>query len=189
MDARHFLGQRLAFIEQLYVNGATPFIERKRKVEAKEEPFTPPYSEDLEPTFISEWLEAEESLQVMGRTCISLLSASFHLYLKFWERQLGRPAAIPYKSAFKRGWLNGYKAYFLGEFNVIFENSPCNLHLLEELVLSRNRVQHPELITDQSSYYSSDDLMKLPSPFFIDDRDRELLADMGDGERSWLLTP
>ena len=167
MDARHFLDQRLAFIEQLYANGATPFIERKRKIEVKEEPFVPPHSEYLEPAFISEWLEAEESLQVMGHTCTSLLSASFHLYLKSWERQLGRPVTIKYKSAFARGWLNGYKAYFLGEFNVIFENSPCNLNFLEEIVLARNRVQHPELITDRGPYYSSDDLKKLPSPFFI----------------------
>jgi hypothetical protein len=29
----------------------------------------------------------------------------------------------------------------------------------------------------------------LPSPFFIDDRDRELLAEMEEGERSWLMPP
>ena len=189
MNVRYFLGERLAFIEQLYCKGAAPFIERKRKIEAEEEPFVPPYSEDPEPAFLSEWLEAEESLQVIGRTCISMLSASFHLYFKTWERQLGRPVDDSYKSAFKRGWFNGYKAYFQGQFNIIFENSPCNLNLLEELALARNRVQHPESITDQSSHYSADDLKKLPSPFFIDDRDRELLAEMEEGERSWLMPP
>jgi hypothetical protein len=66
MDVRYFLGERLDFTEQLYVNSAAPFIERKRKIEAEEEPFVPPYSEDPEPAFLSEWLEAEESLQVRG---------------------------------------------------------------------------------------------------------------------------
>jgi hypothetical protein len=37
MDVRYFLGERLAFTEQLYVNSAAPFIERKRKIEAEEE--------------------------------------------------------------------------------------------------------------------------------------------------------
>lgn len=189
MDVRYFLGKRLAFIEQLYVNSSAQFIERKRKIEAEEEPFVPPYSEDPEPAFLSEWLETEESLQVIGHACISMLSASFHLYLKTWERQLGVPIDDSYKSAFKRGWFNGYKVYFQRQFNVIFEESSCNLELLEELALARNRVQHPESITNQSSYYSADDLKKLPSPFFIADRDRELLAEMEEGERSWLMPP
>ena len=189
MDIRYFLGERLAFIEQLYVNSAAPFIERKRKIEAEEEPFVPPYSEDPEPAFLSEWLEAEESLQVIGRTCISMLSASFHLYFKTLERQLRRPVDDSYRSVFKRGWFNGYKAYFQREFTVSFEGSPCNLNLLEELALARNRVQHPESITEQSSHYSADDLKKMPSPFFIDDRDRGLLAGMEEGERSWLMPP
>jgi hypothetical protein len=116
-----------------------------------------------------------------------MLSASFHLYFKTLERQLRRPVDDSYSSAFKRGWFNGYKAYFQRQFNVSFESSPCNLNLLEELVLARNRAQHPESITEQSSHYSANDLKKLPSPFFIDDRDRELLAEMEEGERSWLM--
>ena len=73
MDVRYFLDQRLAFIEQLYVNSAVSFIERKRKIEAEEKPFVPPYSEDPEPAFLSEWLEADESLQVLGGSCVSML--------------------------------------------------------------------------------------------------------------------
>lgn len=189
MDVSYFLGERLAFIEQLYANSAAPFIERKRKIQAEEEPFVPPYSEDPEPAFLSEWLEAEESLQVIGHTCISMLSASLHLYFKTVERQLRRPINDSYKAVFRRGWFNGYKAYFQQEFTVNFEGSLCNLNLLEELTLVRNRVQHPESIAAQSSHYSPDDLKKMPSPFFVDDRDRELLAGMEEGERSWLMPP
>ncbi len=134
-------------------------------------------------------MEAEESLQVIGRTCISMLSASLHLYFKTWERSVGIRVDDSYKSDFKRGWFNGYKAYFNRQFGVDFAKCPCNLTLLEELALARNRVQHPESITLQSSHYSEDDLKKLPSPFFVDERDRELLAEMDERERGWLLPP
>lgn len=187
MDLRYFLGERLAFTEQLYNNCSAPYIDRQRKIEAEEEPYIPPYSEDGDPPFLEEWLEAEESLQVIGRTCISMLSASLHLYLKHWEKQLGRSAKDSYESAFKkRGWFHGYREYFKGEFNVLFEKSPCDLTLLEELTLARNRVQHPESITMQSSHYSRDDLGKLPNPFFVDEAHRNML---NEGEWNWLMPP
>ena len=56
MDIRYFLEQRLAFIKQLYLNGASPFDDRKRKIENEEAPFIPPYSEDGEPAYLNEWL-------------------------------------------------------------------------------------------------------------------------------------
>jgi tRNA(Ile)-lysidine synthase len=189
MDVRYFLGERLSFIEQLYVNSSAPFIERKRKIDAGEAPFVAAYIEDPEPAFLSEWLEAEESLQVIGRACVSMLSASFNLYFKTWEKQLGVPAAHSYQAEFKKGWLNGYKAYFQRQFGIAFAESPCNLDLLEELVLVRNRVQHPESLTTQSSHYSLDNLKKFPRPFFIDGRELEYLVEMGEGERSWLGPP
>jgi hypothetical protein len=189
LDVRHFLERRLSFVSQLYTNSAVSFVERKRMIEAEEEPFVPPYSEDGEPPFLVEWLEAEESLQVLGHACVSMLAASFHLYLKATERQLRVPAGGKYKADFKRGWFNGYKAYFLGEFNVVFEDSQCNISLLEELVLARNRVQHPESITSRSTHYSKDDLKKVHSPYFIDGRDIELFSAQEEGERNWLMPP
>lgn len=189
MDVRYFLEQRLLFVKQLYINSSTPFAEKKRLIEAGEEPYVPPYSEDGEPPFIAEWLEAEESLQVIGHACISMLAASFHLYFKATERQLRRIDKDKYKSNFKQGWFNGYNAYFRGEFGIKFEDSQCNLALLEELVLARNRVQHPESITSQSNRYSEDDLKKLNSPFFINSRDIEIFNEQEEGERNWLLPP
>ena len=189
MDVRHFLEQRLLFVSQLYANSVTSFVEKKRMIEAKEYPYVPPYSEDGEPPFLIEWIEAEESLQVLGHACVSMLSASFHLYFKATERRLRVLAGSKYKSAFKSGWFHGYKAYFLGEFNVVFENSQCNLDLLEELVLVRNRVQHPESITTHRTDYSRDDLKKLHSPIFMDPRDIDLFSGQEVGERNWLVSP
>lgn len=189
MDVRFFLEQRLSFISQLYTNSSKSFVETKRLIEAEEESYVSPYSEDGEPPFLTEWIEADDSLQVLGHACVSMLSASFHLYLKGLEHQRCIPAGKKYAAEFKRGWFNGYKAYFYGEFEIGFEASQCNLGLLEELVLARNRVQHPEWITSQRTHYSKEDMKKLPSPFFISSRDIELFSEQEDGERGWLMQP
>lgn len=189
MNVRYFLKQRLEFIRQFYVNSSATYIERKRLIEAEEEPFVPPYSEDPEPAFLDEWIEAEESLQVLGRTCISMLSAIFHLYLKTWEREIGIPVDDFLKADFKNGWLNGYKAYFARHFNIRFDDSPSDLAVLEEIVLARNRIQHPESITMDSLHYSDSDLKKLQHPFFIDENDASLFSETEEGERAWLTAP
>lgn len=189
MDVQYFLNRRVDFIRQFYEMSAAPFIERKRQIEAEEEPFVPPYSEDPEPPFLAEWLEAEESLQVLGRTCISMLAAVFHLYFKTWERQIGIPVDASLKGDFKNGWFNGYKAYFERHFKIRFADSPAQIGVLEEIVLVRNRAQHPESITMDSSHYSESDLKKLSHPFFIDENDASLFSEIEEGERAWLMLP
>lgn len=189
MNVRYFLSRRLDFIRQFYKMSSAPFIERKRLIEAEEEPFIPPCSEDPEPAFLEEWLEAEESLQVLGRTCISMLAAVFHLYFKTWERQIGIPVNASFKGDFKNGWFNGYKAYFSRHFRVRFEEGPFRLGVLEEIVLVRNRDQHPESITMDSAHFSENDLEKLPHPFFIDENDPSLFSEIEEGERAWLMAP
>lgn len=189
MDVRYFLNRKVNFIRQFYKMSSAAFIERKRQIESEEEPYVPPYSEDPEPAFLEEWLEAEESLQVVGRTCISMLAAVFHLYFKTWERQIGIPVDASLKADFKNGWFNGYKAYFARHFRIRFEDSPSKLGVLEEIVLVRNRDQHPESITMDSSYYSDSDLKKLSHPFFIDENDALLFSEAEEDERAWLMAP
>jgi len=190
VNVRYFLKQRVDFIRQLYVTSSAAYIERKRLIEAEVEPFIAPYSEDPEPPFLDEWLEAEESLQVLRRTCISMLAAVFHLYFKAWERQVEIPVDdMLKKTEFKNGWLNGYKAYFAIHFQIRFEDSPVDLAILEEIVLARNRIQHPESITTDSTYYSNSDLNKLPHPFFIDGNDDSFFGDIEASERAWLMAP
>ncbi|WP_424191524.1 hypothetical protein ACMYR3_09245 [Ampullimonas aquatilis] len=189
MDVSFFLNRRIAFIRQLYVTASESYIERKRRIEAKVEPFIPPYSEDGEPPFLEKWLEANESLQVLGHSCISMLAATLHLYFKTKERHIGIAVDDSLKPDFKKGWFNGYKAYFACRVSIRFEDGPVNLAILEELVLARNRIQHPESITCQSMHYSDDDLQKLPPhPFFLDEKERALLAEE-DGQCTWLIPP
>lgn len=76
MDLCFFLKERTKFIRQFYNNASLAFDEIKRKIEQEEEPYVQPYSENEEPAFLEEWIKAEESLHVLGYSCISMLSAS-----------------------------------------------------------------------------------------------------------------
>ena len=122
MDVRYFLERRITFIVQLYERSSAPFIEIKRKIEASEAPYIPPYSEDGEPPFIAEWIEADESMQVLGGAGISMLSAAFHLYFRTWEREFGVPVDKALHATIKnKGWFHGYRKYYLKNFGIKFE--------------------------------------------------------------------
>jgi hypothetical protein len=90
MQVLYFLNERTKFIRHFYLTAGEPFRETIRKIEDRESPFhEPPNSEDSDPPFMEEWTEAREGLEIVGRTCISMLSASLQLYFKTWERELG----------------------------------------------------------------------------------------------------
>jgi hypothetical protein len=191
VDVGYFLKDRIVFIKQFYDAASLPFTEKKRKIEAEEEPFVPPYSEDAEPFFLNEWIEADESLQVLGYACISMLAAALHLYFKTWEAELKVPVdkSIKADDFKKKGWFNGYKAYFAAQIGVDFKQSPADLVILEEIVLARNRIQHPDdLLTPRTSYLPAD-IEKMPRVFFANDAELGLLSDVERSEKSWLFPP
>jgi hypothetical protein len=51
MDVDFFLKLRTNFILKFYDEAVKPFLQTQRLIEAGEEPFVPPYSEDGEPPF------------------------------------------------------------------------------------------------------------------------------------------
>ena len=118
-----------------------------------------------------------------------MLAAALHLYLKTSERLIHLRIDKSMKPKFKNGWLSGYRACFSHQLGIRFEDCPADLEVLEEVVLARNRVQHPESIVGQRTLYSNSDLGKLEHPFFVDERERGLLADIDDAERAWLMPP
>ena len=110
-------------------------------------------------------------------------------YFRKGETQLGR-VDVSIKSVFnKSGWLSGYRAYFDQRLGIRFEEGPANLELLEEVVIARNRVQHPESITSNRTKYSRSDVEKLSHPFFLDESERDSLAIKDEEVRSWLRPP
>ncbi|MCK9296602.1 MAG: hypothetical protein M0P70_16135 [Desulfobulbaceae bacterium] len=190
MDVRFFLNERIKFVRQFYDTASTPYLLRKHQIEAEEEPYIPPYSEDGEPPFLKEWLEADESLHVLAYLCVSMLAAALHLYFKEWERQsrcqIGESLR---KKLFKKGWFPGYRALFSQLFEIKFETAPINYALLEEVVLARNCIEHPPSITNLRTQYTDKDIKKLRHPFFVDEQESSLFSDMDENEKLWFISP
>jgi len=190
MDIHYFLCSRITFIRQFYGSASAPFVERKRKIKAQEEPFVPPYSEDGEPPFLNEWMEADESLHILAYSCISMLASALHLFLEAWVGQSDVTINESLRKVFKSdGWFSGYNAHFTNRFGVSFSNGPADLRVLEEIILARNRIEHPNSITEQKTQYSKSDMRKLSYPLFVDNTEIALLNLSEDGEPRWFMPP
>ena len=189
MDLRFFLAQRVSFIRWFYEMSSVPFVERKRQISAADEPFIPPLGDTSEPPFLAEWIDAEESLQLLGRLCLSTLTSVFHLYLKTTVGRVGVTLDASDNAAFKNGWFAGYQAYFARRHCIQFADSPCGLRLFEEIVLARNRTQHPDSITNCRAHYSISDLEKLCTPTLIQENFASTFCDWNEEEHIWFAAP
>ena len=178
------------FIRHFYETAEQPFRETMRKIEAGEPPFdNSPYSEDGEPPYLEEWLQAEEELDVLGRNCLSMLSPSLQLYFATWEREL----QIEWENgerdrAFKKGYLRGYQICFGEVLDLSWDECPADLNLIEQIALGRNRDQHPEEIFTMRVTHARKDLEKHPHPFFVSEIERRMYTD-SDMEGRFLMSP
>lgn len=179
MDVLSILKERTRFIRHFYETAGGPFRETIRQIEAGESPWdNPPYSENGEPSYLNEWLEADEALEVLGRACISMLSPSLQLYFKTWEGELG----ISWnkgerKRAFKNGFLQGYMTCFGDVLKLSWDDCPADLGLIEQITLARNRDQHPEHIYTMRVDHTRKDREKHPYLFFVSETDQKMYPD------------
>ncbi|MCR5891194.1 MULTISPECIES: hypothetical protein [Burkholderia] len=191
MDVGWFLHERVNFIRQLYKTSAAPYAQRKDQIERGVDPFEPPYSEDGEPPFQVEWQEADDSLHVLGYSCVSMLSDTLKIFFDTWKRLTG--LAVDDETAKvmkKRGFVAGYCALFETHLGVHLDDSGIDLELLEQVVLVRNRVQHQNSLTMNRPSHSTRELARLKSPFFLDEFERNLLSDVDMNRDSvWLMAP
>jgi hypothetical protein len=178
MDVLYFLKERTRLIRLYYEQAALPFSEIIRRIEAKETPFVPPYSEDPEPPFLAEWIEANELLEVTGRCCVSMLSASLQLYLNTWDNMLGLRCKTRFKAGFKHdGLIGGYMQCLADSLGLDWSACPADIAIIEQVVLARNRDQHPDSVTTLRVTHADHDLARYPRPFFLHDKDAELYDD------------
>jgi hypothetical protein len=178
MDITYFAKNRISFIENMYDKATSPFTDVIYKIENEIYPYIPSYSEYNEPALFNEWSDAQDSINIIGLQSVSLLAASLQLFFKAWIKNIYRlnPASktkslkneSSYQKEFKKsGWLIGYMALLKKEYNIDLNDSNVNLTLIEELILVRNRIQHPDEITTLDSFYSASDLEKLKNPSFV----------------------
>jgi hypothetical protein len=179
MDVLAFLKDRTAFIRNFYSVASAPFAETKRKIECGESPYEPKLTVyDDEPSFTTEWIEAERCLEVLGRVCVSMGSAVLKLYFETWRAQLRidlRPAELSLLK--KHGVLKGYKWIFGERLSIEWVDCPADFTVLEQVFLARNRDQHPDHITTESVDHHQSDLERFADPFFMSDADRKVFAD------------
>ena len=84
MDIEFFLKDRIKFIRYFYEAAIAPFAKTMDDIENEVEPYVPSYSEDGEPPFLSEWIDAKSGLETCGHHALSMLASSLQLYLKAW---------------------------------------------------------------------------------------------------------
>jgi hypothetical protein len=180
MDVEYFLTERTKFIRTFYDAAVGPFLLRKRLIEDEEPPFVPPYSEDPEPAFLVEWIEADTAIELIGRTCVSMLSDSLKLYFSEWERQLGTKCQMQHASTFKKsGFLSGFRACLQQYTKIDWVDGPFDFDVIEQIVLARNDSQHPTEITDISIGHKSAFNNGNRSLFFAHEREFDLLPEKG----------
>lgn len=178
LDVEYFLTERTKFIRAFFEEAVAPFEERKRLIEEEEPPYEPPYSEDGEPAFLTEWLDSDAGIELIGRTCVSMLSDSLKLYFAEWESQLGIHCQDQCKNKFKKhGFLQGYRTCFQNFMGIDWREGPFDLDIVEQIILARNDAQHPKEITSLSVLHTGALKVTRRSIFFARQSELELMPE------------
>jgi hypothetical protein len=188
MDIRWFLKQRLDFIRTHYDGSASTFIEKKRQIEDGQAPFdNPPYSEDGEPPFLNEWIDADTSIDLVGIACVSLLSDALKLYFNLIKEEEFR---FEFDATENKALKNGFVGVFknaLGEIlNTDWLESSINFDVIEQTVLARNQGQHGSDLTSFRVRVDPKTIERHPRPFFVRPEEAEAMADAEMGLSKFL---
>ena len=185
MDLEYFLKDRTKFILYYFKTATIGFLEIISAIENKKEPYIPRYSEDGEPPFLDEWLEAKTGINFVGYAALSMLSSSLKLYLEEWTVRVERPEE-KFNRKHKKGWFHAYRK-ILTDVGIALENCPADLALIEQVVLARNMSQHPRHITQMEVQHSPEDLKRYPGSIFISEYEAKFLDE--DGLFSSFMAP
>jgi len=167
MDARFFLKQRTTFIRFYFESCVKSFEEIRTCIENGLPPYdSPPYSEDGEPAYLEDWLDTNTAEQILGLTCVSLLSDSLKLYFQTLQRRVIGFEFEDKKSAFKNGFVHAYLRSVGEILETDWSDCPANIDVIEQIVLTRNRGHHGADLTSFEVTHDKRTLEKYPQPFF-----------------------
>lgn len=188
MDALYFLKSRTGFIRFFYEQGAKGFVETKAAIEEERPPFdNPPWSEDGEPAYLEEWLDADAALEVLGMACLSMLSDTLKMYFKTLQERVIRFSFGNRKAAFREGFVPAYLTA-LGEIlDTDWTDCAVDRGLIEQIVLARNRGQHGEDLTSFTVTHDTATLEKHPRPFFVGEDEISALTSKPESLGSLLM--
>jgi hypothetical protein len=190
VDVGFFLKRRTELIRFFYTEGVKPFLEIHCKIEQGLSPFDdPPYSEDPEPPFVEEWMNAATGIELVGQSCVSLLSDALKLYFNTLQKhEIGFAISETEKSLAKeQGFVALYKKT-LGEIlDTDWADCPASFDVIEQVVLARNRSQHGSDLISHHVRHDSDTLRKHPRPFFARDEELKAWEEAGGNEESYFV--
>ena len=183
---------KLNFIRRFYEITSEPFTETKRKIEQHEEPFSRSDIEDEEPPYLVEWLDANESLNILGKACLSLLQDALMKYVSaFVEHYAPSDARVTWDSltdpTLKKNRILKYKQLFLGRYNIDWEASSIAVDRVEEIILARNGIQHGGNFYNLEHRQGNDYFERFPDSIFADELERELYP-AGEAAQPYRIT-
>lgn len=190
MDVSFFLKQRTAFIRSFHDAAAAPFEDIQRRIENDEPPFdNPPYSEDGEPAYVTEWIEAGTARDIVAQSCVALLADSLKLYFhSLRTRVIGFTFDDAERSLLKKGLVPAFKAVLGEVYDTDWSDCPVDFRVIEQILLARNRSQHGADITSFHISHDARTLREHPRPLFVDPGEWEAWAEAVGDDRTF-FTP
>jgi hypothetical protein len=187
VDATCFLKNRTALIRSFYTEGAKPFDGIKHAIENDLPPFdSPPYSEDPEPAFLADWLNADTAIKLLGLSCVSLLSDTLKLYFQTLQSRVIGFSFKDERTAFKRGFVDAYLGVLGGILETDWSDCPADVAVIEQVVLARNRGQHGGSLTSFDVTHDETTLEKYPRPFFMGEEELRIWTESGADPSAFL---
>lgn len=179
MDILAMLRDKLGFIRRLFESSVGPFLETIRKIENYEEPYTAPGWEDAEPPFLTEWLDAKESVNILGQCCLCLAQSSAKDFLVAFVERSGKP--LPAKKS-GESWFEAFKRFFRDEYGIDWEKTGVDLGLLEQINLARNDIQHEGRPYDMARLQNQKHAQRFPDSIFANELDRLIFREFSKPE-------
>lgn len=173
------LQDKLNFIYRFYETAAQPFTEMMRKIEQNEEPYAAhgePQSD--EPPFLMEWLDAEESLNILGQSCLCLAQASLKDFLIAFMERSGKPPGRTKGES----WFEAFQRYFLEQYGIDWSKTGVDLGLLEQINLARNDIQHEGRPYDLARLQDERHAKRFPNSIFASELDRAIFREFSRHE-------
>jgi hypothetical protein len=182
MDAVYYLKKRTGFIRFYYEESAKPFGDIQLKIDRGLSPYDdPPWSDDGEPPFLEEWGDAKTGIDILGHSCVSLLSDTLKLYFQtLQKRVIGFGLSREEESiANQHGFVAAYKAALGYVLDTDWTDCPARFDVIEQVVLARNRSQHGGDLRSFEVSHDGKTLKKHPRPFFASEVEWKTWKDNG----------
>jgi len=160
---------KLNFIRRFYDSASAPFVETLGKIERHEEPFDHFNVDDDEPPFQLEWFDADESLNILGKSCLCLLQNAFSNYLdRFIDtyREINQGHSLATVGG--NSWFERRRRFFLQAYNIDWAAAPIDVNFLEEINFARNDIQHGGVFYNMDHRQNPDYFNRFPATIFVD---------------------